>query len=46
MLGDAVGYQITRECVGAFFELHLCGKQAPRLDGPTASAPEVRFHRG
>ncbi|MFE5674791.1 alpha/beta hydrolase family protein [Streptomyces erythrochromogenes] len=37
--------QITRAYVGAFFDLHLRGMPAPRLDGPTAADPEVVFHR-
>ncbi|THA86661.1 alpha/beta hydrolase [Streptomyces sp. A0592] len=37
--------QITRAYVGAFFDLHLRGLPAPRLDGPTAADPEVVFHR-
>ncbi|MEV6677407.1 alpha/beta hydrolase [Streptomyces erythrochromogenes] len=37
--------QITRAYVGAFFDLHLRGIPAPRLDGPTAADPEVVFHR-
>ncbi|MEV6951098.1 alpha/beta hydrolase [Streptomyces sp. NPDC051183] len=37
--------QITRAYVGDFFDLHLRGMQAPRLDGPTAADPEVVFHR-
>ncbi|MFB7180727.1 alpha/beta hydrolase family protein [Streptomyces sp. NPDC056257] len=37
--------QITRAYVGDFFDLHLRGTPAPRLDGPTAADPEVVFHR-
>ncbi|MFF3676233.1 alpha/beta hydrolase family protein [Streptomyces sp. NPDC002120] len=37
--------QITRAYVGDFFDLHLRGTPAPRLDGPTATDPEVVFHR-
>ncbi|MGW6618051.1 alpha/beta hydrolase family protein [Streptomyces erythrochromogenes] len=37
--------QITRAYVGAFFDLHLRGMPAPRLDGQTAADPEVVFHR-
>ncbi|MEU6300098.1 alpha/beta hydrolase family protein [Streptomyces erythrochromogenes] len=37
--------QITRAYVGAFFDLHLRGTPAPRLDGPTPADPEVVFHR-
>ncbi|MFF9978492.1 alpha/beta hydrolase family protein [Streptomyces erythrochromogenes] len=37
--------QITRAYVGAFFDLHLRGMPAPRLDGPTEADPEVVFHR-
>ncbi|WP_030209732.1 acetylhydrolase [Streptomyces sp. NRRL S-87] len=35
--------QITRAYVGDFFDLHLKGRPAPRLDGPTAADPEVVF---
>uniref|UniRef100_A0AAU2JIL3 Alpha/beta hydrolase n=1 Tax=Streptomyces sp. NBC_00049 TaxID=2903617 RepID=A0AAU2JIL3_9ACTN len=37
--------QITRAYVGDFFDLHLRGKPAPRLDGPSAADPEVVFQR-
>ncbi|MFJ7207724.1 alpha/beta hydrolase family protein [Streptomyces sp. NPDC098789] len=37
--------QITRAYVGDFFDLHLRGVPAPRLDGPTATDPEVVLHR-
>ncbi|MGW2042425.1 alpha/beta hydrolase family protein [Streptomyces virginiae] len=37
--------QITRAYVGSFFDLHLRGTPAPRLDGPAATDPEVVFHR-
>ncbi|MFI8948176.1 alpha/beta hydrolase family protein [Streptomyces sp. NPDC053750] len=39
------GWYITRDYVGAFFDLHLRGNPQPLLDGPTASRPEVDFHR-
>ncbi|MFC8097207.1 alpha/beta hydrolase family protein [Streptomyces sp. NPDC057363] len=38
-------WHITRDYVGAFFDLHLRGIPRPLLDGPTASRPEVDFHR-
>ncbi|MFC7883107.1 alpha/beta hydrolase family protein [Streptomyces sp. NPDC057376] len=38
-------WHITRDYVAAFFELHLRGVPQPLLDGPTASRPEVEFHR-
>ncbi|MFF2080011.1 alpha/beta hydrolase family protein [Kitasatospora sp. NPDC058162] len=36
--------QLTRQYVGAFFDLQLKGIDQPLLDGPTAANPEVRFH--
>ncbi|MFF2197721.1 alpha/beta hydrolase family protein [Streptomyces sp. NPDC058157] len=36
--------ELTRTYVCAFFDRHLKGKPAPLLDGPSADAPEVRFH--
>ncbi|MEV5815398.1 alpha/beta hydrolase family protein [Streptomyces mutabilis] len=38
-------WHITRDYVHAFFDLHLRGIPQPLLDGPTASRPEVEFHR-
>ncbi|MFE0809394.1 alpha/beta hydrolase family protein [Streptomyces sp. NPDC058848] len=38
-------WHITRDYVAAFFDLHLRGIPQPLLDGPTASRPEVEFHR-
>ncbi|MFF2142816.1 alpha/beta hydrolase family protein [Kitasatospora sp. NPDC058190] len=35
---------LTRQYVGAFFDLQLKGVEQPLLDGPTAANPEVRFH--
>ncbi|MFE5582762.1 alpha/beta hydrolase family protein [Kitasatospora sp. NPDC056531] len=35
---------LTRQYVGAFFDLQLKGIEQPLLDGPTAANPEVRFH--
>lgn len=35
--------QITRDYVGAFFDLHLRGIPQPLLDGPSADHPEVVF---
>ncbi|MFD8142840.1 alpha/beta hydrolase family protein [Streptomyces sp. NPDC059708] len=37
--------QITRAYTGDFFDRHLKGLPAPRLDGPTAADPEVVFQR-
>ncbi|MFJ3877829.1 alpha/beta hydrolase family protein [Streptomyces sp. NPDC090077] len=37
--------QITRAYTGDFFDRHLKGLPAPRLDGPTAADPEVVFER-
>ena len=37
--------EITRDYVGAFFDLHLKGKREPLLDGPSASNPEVAFEQ-
>ncbi|MFD6192748.1 alpha/beta hydrolase family protein [Streptomyces sp. NPDC060275] len=39
------GWYITRDYVGAFFDLHLRGIAQPLLHGPTSSHPEVGFHR-
>lgn len=39
------GWYITRDYVGAFFDLHLRGLPQPLLHGPTSSHPEVGFHR-
>ncbi|MEV7579591.1 alpha/beta hydrolase family protein [Streptomyces erythrochromogenes] len=36
--------ELTRRYVGAFLDLHLRGEPRPVLDGPSADAPEVRFH--
>ncbi|MFE0010281.1 lipase, partial [Streptomyces erythrochromogenes] len=36
--------QLTRRYVGAFLDRHLRGESRPVLDGPSADAPEVRFH--
>ncbi|MFE6426882.1 MULTISPECIES: alpha/beta hydrolase family protein [Streptomyces] len=38
-------WEITRDHVGAFLDLHLRGIPQPLLDGPTAAHPEVAFHR-
>ncbi|GAA3385811.1 alpha/beta hydrolase [Streptomyces racemochromogenes] len=38
--------RITRAYTGDFFDRHLKGLPAPRLDGPTAADPEVVFRRG
>ncbi|WP_432080894.1 alpha/beta hydrolase family protein [Streptomyces sp. WAC 04229] len=39
------GWCITRDYVGAFFDLHLRGVPQPLLHGSTGSRPEVEFHR-
>ncbi|MEU9637470.1 alpha/beta hydrolase family protein [Streptomyces tendae] len=39
------GWSITRDYVGAFFDLHLRGISQPLLHGPASSHPEVHFHR-
>ncbi|MFB6616023.1 alpha/beta hydrolase family protein [Streptomyces sp. NPDC056367] len=36
--------ELTRRYVAAFLDLHLRGTPQPLLDGPSADAPEVRFH--
>jgi dienelactone hydrolase len=36
--------EITRDYVGAFFDLHLRGIPQPLLDGPSPANPEVAFH--
>ncbi|MFD8984605.1 alpha/beta hydrolase family protein [Streptomyces sp. NPDC059564] len=36
--------ELTRRYVTAFFDRHLKGQARPVLDGPSADAPEVRFH--
>ncbi|MCG5215266.1 alpha/beta hydrolase [Streptosporangium soli] len=35
--------EITRDYVGAFFDLHLRGIRQPLLDGPSTANPEVKF---
>ncbi|WP_037575200.1 alpha/beta hydrolase family protein [Phaeacidiphilus oryzae] len=35
--------QLTRECVAAFFTLHLKAVPQPLLDGPTPTTPELVF---
>ncbi|MGH3310730.1 MAG: alpha/beta hydrolase family protein, partial [Streptomyces sp.] len=42
--GDRSG-DITRACVGAFFEQHLRGIPQPLLHGPSPANPEVHFQR-
>ncbi|GAA3135527.1 lipase [Streptosporangium carneum] len=37
--------EITRDYVGAFFDLHLRGVAQPLLDGPSPANPEVRFQQ-
>lgn len=43
-LPGARSVELTRRYVAAFLEQHLRGKPQPLLDGPSADAPEVRFH--
>ncbi|WP_329376303.1 alpha/beta hydrolase [Streptomyces sp. NBC_01351] len=43
-LPGARSVELTRRYVGAFFDQHLRGTPQPVLDGPSADAPEVRFH--
>ncbi len=43
-LPGARSVELTRRYVGAFFDRHLRGTPQPVLDGPSADAPEVRFH--
>ncbi|MDN3245635.1 MULTISPECIES: alpha/beta hydrolase [unclassified Streptomyces] len=38
-------WYVTRDYVHAFFDRHLRGIPQPLLHGPTASRPEVEFHR-
>lgn len=44
-LTGARSTELTRRYVGAFLDLHLKGRPQPLLDGPSADAPEVLFHR-
>ncbi|MFB7173659.1 alpha/beta hydrolase family protein [Streptomyces sp. NPDC056254] len=43
-LPGARSVELTRRYVGAFLDRHLRGESRPVLDGPSADAPEVRFH--
>lgn len=43
-LPGARSVELTRRYVGAFFDQHLKGRPQPLLDGPSAEAPEARFH--
>ncbi|WP_030762060.1 alpha/beta hydrolase family protein [Streptomyces sp. NRRL F-2664] len=43
-LPGARSVELTRRYVGAFLDRHLLGETRPVLDGPSADAPEVRFH--
>ncbi|MDX3537835.1 alpha/beta hydrolase [Streptomyces sp. MB09-01] len=43
-LPGARSVELTRRYVAAFFDQHLRGTPRPVLDGPSADAPEVRFH--
>ncbi|MFC9816424.1 alpha/beta hydrolase family protein [Streptomyces virginiae] len=43
-LPGARSVELTRRYVGAFLDRHLRGQSRPVLDGPSADAPEVRFH--
>ncbi|MFF4380037.1 alpha/beta hydrolase family protein [Kitasatospora sp. NPDC001547] len=42
-IGSLRAAALTRQYVGAFFDLHLKGVPQPLLDGPSAANPEVRF---
>ncbi|MFF2546409.1 alpha/beta hydrolase family protein [Kitasatospora sp. NPDC058063] len=42
-LGSGRALALTRQYVGAFFDLQLKGVPQPLLDGPSAANPEVRF---
>ncbi|MFI5531946.1 alpha/beta hydrolase family protein [Kitasatospora sp. NPDC051853] len=44
-LPGARSAQLVRTYVAAFFDQHLRGTPSPLLDGPSASFPEVTFHR-
>ncbi|WP_371680237.1 alpha/beta hydrolase family protein [Streptomyces sp. NBC_01276] len=43
-LAGSRAVELTRRYVTAFLDLHLKGRPAPALDGPSAEAPEARFH--
>ncbi|MCX5195205.1 alpha/beta hydrolase [Streptomyces sp. NBC_00249] len=43
-LSGSRSIELTRRYVAAFFDQHLKGQSRPVLDGPSAGAPEVRFH--
>ncbi|MQA96659.1 MAG: alpha/beta hydrolase [Streptosporangiales bacterium] len=42
-IGGVRGMQITRAYVAAFFDRHLRGRDAPLLDAPSPTYPEVTF---
>ncbi|WP_416875516.1 alpha/beta hydrolase family protein [Kitasatospora sp. SC0581] len=42
-IGSQRAVALTRQYVGAFFDLQLKGVPQPLLDGPSAANPEVRF---
>ncbi|MET8540537.1 alpha/beta hydrolase [Kitasatospora sp. NPDC004799] len=42
-IGGLRAVSLTRQYVGAFFDLQLKGVPQPLLDGPSAANPEVRF---
>ncbi|MEV7184326.1 alpha/beta hydrolase [Kitasatospora sp. NPDC093102] len=42
-IGGQRAVALTRQYVGAFFDLQLKGTPQPLLDGPSAANPEVRF---
>ncbi|GLV82311.1 lipase [Streptomyces lavendulae subsp. lavendulae] len=43
-LAGSRAVELTRRYVTAFLDLHLKGRPAPALDGPSADTPEARFH--
>ncbi|MBV2155211.1 alpha/beta hydrolase [Kitasatospora sp. SUK 42] len=43
-MSGARAIELTRQYVGAFFDLQLKGIDQPLFDGPTAANPEVGFH--
>ncbi|MEY9946710.1 alpha/beta hydrolase family protein [Kitasatospora sp. GAS1066B] len=44
-LSPSRGLELTREYLGAFFDLQLKGIPQPLLDGPSPANPEVTFQR-
>lgn len=43
-LAGSRAVELTRRYVTSFLDLHLKGRPAPALDGPSADTPEARFH--